>query len=1171
MKITLRGVSGAALLFGLAGIQPALAQQSGNQTIATTQPQVARNLGGPQVAQADQAADQAKPEVDQTRKPASEAKADKVIVTGSLIATLPEDAPKPVEVFTSTDLKEQGSPTVTEFVRSLTASYGDDLGFGQASPDVPQGTGFGNANLRGVGSNGTLVLMNGKNLAPWNGAYGADINGIPMEALEAVEVLKDGASATYGAGAVGGVINFRTRRDINAPQVSVEKQFYDGSDGYYKIDFLTGWKGDAGNLLLSLSHSHEDEMLMTARRFSSLPFAIDPAQWTLTGSNPGQFQPSISNFYTNTGGIIASFPGIQDYRTASDCTAVGGQIANVLQKNGINTLPTVPNTSCAFSQSPFQSLVNQNDTTRAYVEFNGNISDTMEFHFDVTYNTSDTYEARIPVDPALATAIDRQTDSAARRGFFLNSCFSCNYVVPVQVQTYSTAGAGLGAFVRNPFVDDFMARTGTSALALPNTGALYMGGQWRPYLWGGDPLNGDGRRRDQFERDGLIVNAGIKGEFGGDSVFGKLLNGVSYSFDGQYNQYLNTYHQPDIFASRLQNAMLGYGGPNCNAVDRVATDYTSAASYNRTVGIQSDTAAGTRGCQWFNPFASAFATSVVNHAANPQFNSGAPVLGVGATARPSGYANSKEMMDWMIGDRIAEYQLQSGTFNGQLSGQIPKKWFELPGGQIGWAVGTQWRQVEGRSTQRDNNRDEQDMAEQPCVFPDRAVVATPPQVEPGLGTPGCTFNGGAFYGTGRVNIVVTIPPFYYDTQTIAAFAEVQLPVLHNLNFTLSGRHEEYNGGDLIGDIYSVAGKYDVTDNLYLRASYGTNYRADNALQLQPGTQTLTTTTQSRFGSGFQTTQSTIVQSGIGPEEDATLNAGIGWKSDLFGGRFRASADFWRIKITGQVSTTSATTILNDVFGLNTSAAQGNRGVAGIPNTAITNSSGQFANCGAGLISFVSFATPCVTGVTTAADLIAINRYQVNGPGFTTDGIDYALDYSHPLFDGALSIQLVATQNLTYKATGYDVNGVVFDTGGDRLGRANYTSTGNESRRWRANGVLRWANDIHNVSLRANYSSGVYNEAFPLGLIGPPIVVDDRTTPGVNETQYSTYGYLPKEFLDFDLNYIYSPTWMKGLELRASVLNIFDKDPSPAQGRSGYYNGTGDPRGRIVQIGATKKF
>ena len=54
-----------------------------------------------------------------------------------------------------------------------------------------------------------------------------------------------------------------------------------------------------------------------------------------------------------------------------------------------------------------------------------------------------------------------------------------------------------------------MTRTGTTSAVLPNTGALYMGGQWRPFLFGGNPVEPDGRRVDTFQRDSFIVNAGI--------------------------------------------------------------------------------------------------------------------------------------------------------------------------------------------------------------------------------------------------------------------------------------------------------------------------------------------------------------------------------------------------------------------------------------------------------------------------------------------------------------------------------------------------------------------------------------------------------------------------------------------------------------------------------------
>src|SRR5690606_41971710 len=128
-----------------------------------------------------------------------------------------------------------------------------------------------------------------------------------------------------------------------------------------------------------------------------------------------------------------------------------------------------------------------------------------------------------------------------------------------------------------------------------------------------------------------------------------------------------------------------------------------------------------------------------------------------------------------------------------------------------------------------------------------------------------------------------------------------------------------------------------------------------------------------FGTGFQRQRVTSVAPNIGPENDKTFNFGVGWESDLADGRIRASVDFFEILIDGDIATTSDTTILNNIFGLNTAAVQSNRGIAGIPDTASNNSAGQFADCNASLISFVTFTSPCVQGVTTGADLDEVLR------------------------------------------------------------------------------------------------------------------------------------------------------------------------------------------------------
>ena len=83
--------------------------------------------------------------------------------------------------------------------------------------DADKTLGGGNfANLRGIGPTGTLVLLNGRRMATHGLSGGSvDLNAIPMEAIERVEVLKDGASAIYGTDAIGGVLNFITRKDFH--------------------------------------------------------------------------------------------------------------------------------------------------------------------------------------------------------------------------------------------------------------------------------------------------------------------------------------------------------------------------------------------------------------------------------------------------------------------------------------------------------------------------------------------------------------------------------------------------------------------------------------------------------------------------------------------------------------------------------------------------------------------------------------------------------------------------------------------------------------------------------------------------------------------------------------------------------------------------------------------
>ena len=146
MKFTLRGASSAALLLGLAGSLPAWAQDT---------------VSGPQ-------------------PPAEESgDSDRVVVTGSFIQGTPEDAALPVEVFTQEELEQQGAPTALEFAKSLTISgptTGEAYYFSGAAL-----TGSVNYNLRGLGSDKTLVLLNGRRMSQ-------NTSNIPSAAIARTEV-----------------------------------------------------------------------------------------------------------------------------------------------------------------------------------------------------------------------------------------------------------------------------------------------------------------------------------------------------------------------------------------------------------------------------------------------------------------------------------------------------------------------------------------------------------------------------------------------------------------------------------------------------------------------------------------------------------------------------------------------------------------------------------------------------------------------------------------------------------------------------------------------------------------------------------------------------------------------------------------------------------------------
>ncbi|MFO0335262.1 MAG: TonB-dependent receptor [Pseudomonadota bacterium] len=160
----------------------------------------------------------------QQTSPAGADTLEAIVVTGSRIKRLDGETALPVTTITRADIAEAGATTAAELMKTISASTAP-LSDGMSITDGTSGQrGFNGANLRGIGVSSTLVLLNGRRLAnfasPGDNA-GVDLNNIPAGAIERVEVLKDGASAIYGTDAIGGVINFITRRDYEGVDVGL--------------------------------------------------------------------------------------------------------------------------------------------------------------------------------------------------------------------------------------------------------------------------------------------------------------------------------------------------------------------------------------------------------------------------------------------------------------------------------------------------------------------------------------------------------------------------------------------------------------------------------------------------------------------------------------------------------------------------------------------------------------------------------------------------------------------------------------------------------------------------------------------------------------------------------------------------------------------------------------
>lgn len=274
-------------------------------------------------------------------------KIERVEVTGSSIKRINAETASPVQVITAQQIESMGARTLLQVLDNLPAARPAQQ---QDFRSMFTGSdGASSANLRGLGAQGTLILLNGRRLSYYGAPLGfqtmfVNIDAIPAAAIERMEVLTDGASAVYGSDAVAGVINVITKRGYEGLEVRASTDWSSKVDAYgeHQASVLYG-KGDLARDGWSLYGS----LNLYKRDRIALADTYD--------KRPEQFYVNNPNFIPNFRIGVGSEPGVLNPGTLFVVDAANKNAIVRRAVNGCPTaIPTTGGTSCVWNTLPYQ-------------------------------------------------------------------------------------------------------------------------------------------------------------------------------------------------------------------------------------------------------------------------------------------------------------------------------------------------------------------------------------------------------------------------------------------------------------------------------------------------------------------------------------------------------------------------------------------------------------------------------------------------------------------------------------------------------------------------------------------------------------------------------------------------------------------------------------------------
>ncbi len=465
-----------------------------------------------------------------------------VIITGSRIAAPNEVGTSPVQVISSESLQVTGRTDVSDVLNQLPQNFTNDLGqdLGNGTSGLTGPGGVATADLRGLGPNRTLVLIDGRRLgigSPNTGirATAPDLDQVPAGLIDRVDIVTGGASAVYGSDAIAGVVNFIMKRNFQGLQV--DSQFnsnwhqnhddyaqglvrdfgsqpatgssWDGRQRTFDVIAGTNFADNAGNITAYLSYRHADPVASSQRDFGSCQLFPDTdINGNVTGlacggsSNSNWFQPVTG---PNAGNI---------YNVAGSSLVPSGSVP------GVNPPPT-------FNSQRFIYMTREDDRYNAAFMAHQQITDYFQPYSEFFFMDDRTTQK---VAPAALFKDSNPLDPTGRGDYFVNCS---NPLLSAQEQGVLCTPAQVAADAANP----------GSQLAQIRIGRRNVEG---------------GFRESDYQHDNYRALLGSKGSIGD-----------AWNYDAYFQYYYVTFYnsnQKYLSYENIGNALIATGtaaNPRC--------------------------------------------------------------------------------------------------------------------------------------------------------------------------------------------------------------------------------------------------------------------------------------------------------------------------------------------------------------------------------------------------------------------------------------------------------------------------------------------------------------------------------------------------------------------------------------------------------------------------------